>query len=364
MFLRSFTALAMASGIFCASAHAAGELTVLNWSDYIAPDTIERFEKRYDIKVTYAVMDSNEMLEARLMAGHSGYDVIVPSLHVLKRLAVAGLLMELNKTRLPNFKHLDTAKLAKISRADPDNRFGIPYLELSTGLALNLKKVKEVLGPDAPLDSWDLLFKPEYVSKLSQCGVTVLDSPSDMLCTALIYLNLNPESTARGDYTKAGKLLESVMPYITYIHSSRYGEDLAAGEICAAVAWSGDAQLASQKAKSAGLDPITYVIPKEGALTGYDMLAIPKDAPHPENAHLFLNYLMEPEIIAEITNYIRYANANAEATPLVDAEIRDNPGIYYPADTLERMHIVIPPPKVERILTRVWNNVRVNAGED
>lgn len=340
----------------------AGDLYFFNWSDYIDPEVLTDFEAETGIKVHYSLMDSNEMLEAKMIAGHSGFDVIAPSLHVLKRLVDLKLLMPLDKSKLPNLKHLDPQKMAKIAEVDPDNTFGIPYMELSTAIAYNENKVQAIMGSDFKVDSWDVLFKPEIVSKLSSCGVTALDSASDMLCTALIYMGRDPESTNKQDYADAGALIKNIGKYLTYFHSSQYVNDLASGEICMAVAWAGDAQIANQRAQEAGLDKIVYVIPKEGALMGYDMLAIPRDAANAENAHIFLNYLMRPEVIAKISNYIRYANANKDATELVDKEITSNPGIYFDDSVLNRMHIVVPPIKMERLMTKEWNKVVVSAG--
>lgn len=341
-----------------------GELYFYNWSDYIDPEVLKDFEKETGIKVHYSLLDSNEMLEAKMIAGSSGYDVIAPSLHILKRLADLDLLMPLDKSKLPNIKHLDADKMAKIAEVDPNNTYGIPYMELSTGIAYNENKVKQILGDNFKVDSWDVLFKPEIVSKLSACGVSALDSPSDMLCSALLYMGRHPESSKYQDYVDAGNLISRIGKYLSYFHSSQYVNDLASGEICMSVAWAGDALMAAQRAQEAGLDKIVYIIPKEGALMGFDMLAIPKDAPNAENAHIFLNYILRPEVIAKISNYIRYANANKDATPLVDPELTSNAGIYYDHQTLKRLHIVVPPIKMERAMVREWNKVVVSAGQN
>ncbi len=358
-------ALAAALGlcVLPAAQAAANSLYILNWANYIAPDTTKRFEQETGIKVEYVLLDSNEMLEAKLLTGHSGFDIVTPSLHVLKRLADVGVLEPLDKSKLPNLKHLDAGKMAKIAEIDTDNTYGIPYMELSTGLGYNKQAVEKILGPGATIDSWDILFKPELVQQLQSCGVSVLDSPSDMICTALIYLNRDPQSPHSEDYQEAEKLLRNMIKSVRYIHSSQYVNDLASGDICMAVGWSGDIQLAAQSAAEAGRGDIVYVIPKEGALMGYDMMAIPADAENKDNAYLFLDYLMRPEVIAEITNYVHYANANADATPLVDEDIRNNPGIYYDQETLKRMHIVVPPTSMERTLTRTWNRIRMDAAD-
>lgn len=332
-------------------------LYILNWSDYIDPSVLKDFEKEYNIKIHYDVMYSNEVLEAKLMVGKSGYDIIAPSAHVLKRLAENGLLLPLDKSKLKNLSHMDEDKMAKAATVDKDNTYGIPYMELSTGLAYNKTKIAALFGKDFKVDSWDLLFKEEYLKKLQSCGVAALDSPSDMLCTALLYMGRDPESTNKQDYADAAHMMRAMGKYVRYFHSAQYSNDLASGDICLAPAWAGDAQLANQRSLEAKGEEIVYVIPKEGALMGYDMLAIPKDAEHVDNAHLFLDYIMRPEVIAKISNYVRYANANKDATPLVDPEITSNPGIYYDKETLKRMHIVVPPTEVERIMTRTWNNV-------
>lgn len=338
-------------------------LYIFNWSDYIDPQVLVDFEKEYGIKVHYDLMNSNEILEAKLMVGRSGYDIIAPSIHVLKRLGERGLLLPLDKSLLPNLKHLDKEKMAKIATIDTDNKYGIPYMELSTGLAYNVTKIEQIFGKGFKVDSWDLLFKEENLKKLQACGVASLDSPSDMLCTALIYMGRNPESEDKKDYEDAANLLKIMGKYVRYFHSAQYSNDLASGDICISPAWAGDAMLANGRSKEAKGDTIAYVIPKEGALMGYDMLAIPKDAEHVKNAHIFLNYIMRPEVIAKISNYVNYANANADATPLVNEEIRNNKGIYYDKESLKRMHIVVPPANIERIMTRSWNNVISSSSE-
>ena len=333
------------------------ELYIFNWSDYIDPEVLTDFTKETGIKVHYDLMYSNEVLEAKLMVGNSGYDIVAPSIHVLKRLGDAGMLLPLDKKLLPNWSHLDKDKMAKIATIDKDNTYGIPYMELSTGIAYNTQKIQEIMGTDYKIDSWDVFFQEDQIKKFESCGVTALDSASDMLCSTLIYLGLNPESKNKKDYDAAAEILKTMGKHVRYFHSAQYSNDLAAGEVCLSVAWAGDAQLANQRSQEAGMSSITYVLPKEGALMGYDMLAIPNDAKHVANAHKFLDYIMRPEVIAKISNYIRFANANADATPLVDKDITSNPGIYYDKETLKRLHIVVPPASVERLMTREWNSV-------
>lgn len=364
MFLKKslISAILIASFFNFAQAKGGNDLYILNWSDYIAPDTIKNFEKQTGIKVHYSLMDSNEVLEAKMMAGASGYDIIVPSIHVLKTLSDSGLLLKLDKSKIPNISHLDPLKMKKIATIDKDNAYGIPYMELSTGIGYNKKKVQEILGKDYKIDSWDIVFDPNISSKLKACGISLLDSPSDMICSALIYLNKDPQSVDPKDYKSAQLLLTKAAKNANYLHSSLYVNDLASGEICVAVGWSGDIQIASARAKEAKKDDIEYMIPKEGALMGYDMMAIPKDARNVENAYKFLNYILEPKVMASISNYIRYANANKDATEYVDKDISSNPGIYYPSEQLKRMYIVVPQKQALKMLSDTWNNVRANSG--
>lgn len=353
------------AAVFCGCALASvamadgKDLYMLNWSEYIVPEIIEGFEKETGIKVHYNVIDSNEMIEAKMMAGSSGYDIIVPSIHILRRLADLGLLAPLDKSKLKNYGHLDKAKMAKVATVDTGNTYGIPYTELSTGIGYNVEKVQAIMGKDYEIDSWDAVFKPENMEKLKRCGVSYLDSPSDMICTAMIYLGKNPASEVAKDYDAAKELLEKSIPYAAYTHNAKYKEDLTSGEVCVSVGWSGDIASAGFTAQENNLGTIKYVIPKEGALMGYDMMAIPKDAKNKDNAHLFLDYMMRPEIAAIITNQIFYASANADATQYVDQRVRDHKGIYYEPSALERLQIVVPPMKAVRTLTRVWNHVKM-----
>lgn len=339
------------------------ELFIYNWAGYITPQSINDFEKRYGIKVHYQVMDSNEILEAKMMAGSSGYDIVAPSLHVLKRLSNLGLLEKLDKSKLSNWKNLDEKKLAKIAKVDINNDYGMPFMELSTGIGFNEEKVKQVMGEDFVLDGFDAVFDDKIASKLKQCGISFLDSPSDMICSAQIYLKKDPQSPNEKDYAQAEQLLKDSVKNVLYIHNSKYIDDLVSGDICVSIGWSGDVMQAAYNAKEAKRDTIKYIIPKEGALTGFDMLAIPKDAKNKENAYLFLNYMLEPQVIAQITNYTQYANPNKKANAYVNKEILNNPGIYYPQEYLDRMYIVVPPTQVERLLNKIFNRVKTHASQ-
>jgi len=335
-------------------------LHVYNWSDYIAEDTIANFEKETGIKVVYDVFDSNEVLEAKLLAGNTGFDVVVPSSDFLARQIQAGVFQTLDKSQLPNLKNLDAGTMKLLQDKDPDNAHAVPYLGGTTGIGYNPKMVAKVMGPDFKMDSWDAVLKPENLSKLSKCGVHFLDAPTEIMATTLHYMGKDPNSTDAKDYAEAGKLLTSLRPYITKFHSSQYINDLANGDICVAIGWSGDVMQAAARAEEAknGVE-VSYVIPKEGALLWYDMLAIPADAKHPHNAHAFLNYLMRPEVMAPITNYVAYASANEAALPMVDDAIKNNPNIYPPAELKAKLFALkVLPQKINRVRTREWTKVK------
>jgi len=335
-------------------------LHVYNWSDYIAEDTVANFEKETGIKVVYDVFDSNEVLEAKLLAGNTGFDVVVPSSDFLARQIQAGVFQALDKSKLPNLSNMDPDVMKLLADKDPDNAHSVPYLGGTTGIGFNPKKVAEVMGPDFKMDSWDAVLKPENLSKLSKCGVSFLNAPTEIFATVLHYQGKNPNSTDVADYKAAGELLSTLRPYITYFHSSQYINDLANGDICVAIGWSGDVMQASARAKDANNGVVVdYVIPKEGALVFYDMLAIPADAKHVANAHAFINYLMKPDVIAKVSNYVSYASGNKASLPMVDAAIRDNPNIYPKDEMKPKMFTLkVLPQKVNREVTRVWTKVK------
>ncbi len=348
---------------FVASAQAAEEkvLNVYNWSDYIAKDTLDKFTKETGIKVVYDVFDSNETLEAKLLASHSGYDIVVPSLNFLGRQIQAGVFLPLDKSKLPNSKNLDPDLMGRIAVNDPGNKYGIPYLMGTTGIGYNIAKVKEILGPNAPVDSWDLIFKPENLAKLSKCGVSFLDTPAEVIPTVLNYLGEKPNGfDPKLVQGKVQDLLLKLRPNIRYFHSSQYINDLANGDICVALGWAGDVLQARNRAIDAknGVQ-IAYSIPKEGAGIFFDMLAIPVDAKHPDNAHQFINFLMRPDIIADITNFVSYANAIPSSKALIKPDILNNPGVYPSAEVKQHLFtFAVVPPKVDRVYTRVWTMVK------
>ena len=335
-------------------------LNIYNWSDYIGQDTIKNFEKETGIKVTYDVFDSNEILEAKLVSGNTGYDLVVPSIQYLARQVQAGVFQPLDKSKLSNWKNLDPEIMARIAKLDPDNAHAVNWQWGTTGIGYNVAKVKAALGPNAPVDSWDLIFKTENISKLKSCGVAVLDTPQEIMTAALKYLGEDPNSFDEKVIRKGEALLTTIRPYITEFNSSEYINELANGDICVAVGWSGDVFQAKSRAEEAknGIE-INYNIPKEGAAMWFDMMAIPADAKHPNNAHLFLNYIMRPEVMAGISNYVQYANANKASTPFVDKAILNNPNIYPTPEMMNKLFtFAVVPPDVDRLYTRIWTKLK------
>ena len=335
-------------------------LNIYNWSDYIAEDTIPNFEKETGIKVTYDVFDSNELLEAKMVSGNTGYDLVVPSIQYLARQVQAGVFQPLDKSKLTNYGNLDPEIMGIIAKLDPDNAHALNWLWGTTGIGYNVAKVKAALGDNAPVDSWDLVFKPENISKLKGCGVAFLDTPGELLPIALNYLHEDPNSFDEAVIKKGEALLTSIRPYVTEFNSSEYINELANGDICMAVGWSGDVFQAKTRAEEAknGIE-IKYNIPKEGAPMWFDMIAIPKDAKHPKNAHLFLNYILRPDVMAGISNYVAYANANMDSTPMVDKAVLDNPGVYPTPETKAKLFtFAVLPPDVDRIYTRFWTKLK------
>jgi len=335
-------------------------LNVYNWSDYIAEGTVPAFEQRTGIKVAYDVFDSNELLEAKLLASGSGYDVVVPSLSFLGRQIQAGVFQPLDKSKIPNLANLDPAMMERIAQQDPGNKYAVPYLWGTTGIGYNIDKVKAAFGTTDVVNSWDLVFKPENIAKLKDCGVTLLDTPSEIIPTVLHYLGEDPNSTDPAVIERGVQVLRKIRPYIRNFHSSQYIDSLAKGTTCLVVGWSGDVLQARDRAKEAGNGVhIAYSIPKEGALQFFDMLAIPKDAQHPDNAHAFINYLLEPEVAASTTNFVSYPNPVTKATPLIDASIRDDKTIYPPPEVMAKLFgLKIMPPEVDRLYTRLWTELK------
>ena len=334
-------------------------LNVYNWSDYIAEDTISNFEERTGIKVNYDVFDSNEVLEAKLLAGNSGYDVVVPTASFMERQIKAGVFGKLDRSKLANYGNLDAAILKRVAAHDPGNEHAIPYMWGTTGFGFDINKVEAAL-PGAPVDSWRMIFDPEVVSKLAGCGVTVLDAPTEVFANLMAFLGRDPNGESNEDVRLFEEHMMTIRPHVKYFHSSQNINDLANGEICVAMGWSGDMLIARDRAAEAeqGVE-IAYTIPREGAVMWFDNLAIPSDAPHPVNAHLFLDYIMEPEVAAAISNYVFYANANSTSLPHVDDEVKTDPGIY-PSDAVKANLFpdLADSAKFTRLLTRAWTRVK------
>ncbi|TFY87334.1 polyamine ABC transporter substrate-binding protein [Pseudomonas nabeulensis] len=341
------------------SVQAAPTVHIYNWSDYIGTDTLANFEKASGIKPVYDVFDSNETLEGKLLAGRTGYDVVVPSNHFLGKQIKAGAFQKLDRSLLTNYSNLDPALLKRLEKNDPGNQYSVPYLWGTNGIGYNVDKVKEVLGVDH-IDSWAVLFEPENMKKLATCGVSFMDSADEMLPAVLNYMGLNPNSTNPDDYKKAEEKLLKVRPYVTYFHSSKYISDLANGNICVAAGFSGDVFQAKARAAEAGKGVnIAYVIPKEGGNLWFDVLAIPKDASNVKEAHAFINYLLQPEVIAQVSDYVGYANPNPGADKLMEQSIRTDEAVYPPQAVLDRTFVNFElPPKVQRLMTRSWTKVK------
>lgn len=335
------------------------KLYIYNWSSYIAPNTIANFEKQTGIKVIYDVFDSNEVLESKLMAGNTGFDLVVPSDSFLDRQVKVGVFTPLDKSKLPNYQNLDENLLKMLANHDPENQYAIPYMWLTTGIGYNVDQVKKILGEDAPIDSWDLVLNPDNLKKLSRCGVAFLDAPTEIFSTVLNYLGLDPNSQNPADYKLATEHLSKLRPSVTYFHSSKFINDLANGDVCVAIGWSGDIMQSIQAAKDAnnGVN-VQYYIPKEGAIAYFDVFAIPKDADNIDEAYAFLNYLMEPEVIADISNHVYYANAVKNSLPYLDQHIKDNQAIYPSPETMNKLFsLQVMPPKIDKLMTRSWTKV-------
>lgn len=334
---------------------------VYNWSDYIADEVLEQFQEQTGIKVIYDVYDSNEILEAKLLAGRSGYDVIFPTAHPFaERHIEAGLYLPLDPALLPNLRHMDPTLMRKLDSVDSGNRYTVPYMWGTTGLGINVPQVTAILGEDFPLDTWQLLFDPEIAAQLSSCGIAVLDDEGEAIAAALLYLERDPNTTDPADLEAAVELLMGIRPYVRYFHASRYISDLANGDICLAHGYSGDVLQARDRADEAGRGiEIAYRVPREGAVLWFDLMAIPADAPNPENAHRFINFLMDPESIAAITNEVAYANANLSSKPLIDDDIRNDPGVYPDPATQERLvSLDALPDDIQRARVRAWTQIK------
>ncbi|WP_435140258.1 polyamine ABC transporter substrate-binding protein [Pseudopelagicola sp. nBUS_19] len=350
-------AASMAIGAVSATAE---EVHVYNWSDYIDESLLSKFEDETGIKLVYDVFDSNDVLETKMLAGKSGYDVVVPSGTFLQRQIAAGAFQKLDKTKLTNMGNMWDVIQDRTSKYDSGNEYAINYMWGTTGIGVNIGKVKELLGEDAPIGSLSLVFDPENMEKLASCGVHFLDAPDEMVPAALAFLGENPDSHDKDILAKAEPILSAVRPYIQKFHSSEYINALANGDICVAVGWSGDILQARDRALEAenGVD-IAYNAPSEGALMWFDMMAIPVDAPNSEAAHKFLNFIMDAQNMADASNYVYYANGNKASQPLLEEDVIGDPAIYPDAATLENLYTTSPyPPKIQRSVTRMWTKIK------
>jgi putrescine transport system substrate-binding protein len=361
--LRLLVAAAMLSAAFCSPATAQRIVNIYNWSDYIAPQVLERFLKETGIRVRYETFDSNDTLETKLLAGKSGYDVVVPTAYFMERQIKIGIFQKLDRTKLPNLINLWPEISARLARYDPGNQYAVNYMWGTTGIGFNRKSAREALGQDGPaVDSWDIVFRPETLSRFKECGVHMLDSSDDVLPAALRYLGLDPNSTAEADLQRAADLVSRVRPFVRKFHSSEYVNALASGEICLVIGYSGDIKQAQKRAAEAknGID-IAYVIPKEGAQLWFDNLAIPRDAKNVAEAYAFIDFLQKPEIAAANSNYVSYANGNLASQKYLDPALYNDKGVYPDEAIMQRLFTInAHDPKTERLMNRLW--IRVKTG--
>jgi len=356
---------ATAALLFGPSAHAQEEkvLNIYNWADYIAPDTIKNFEKETGITVRYDNFDSNEVLHAKLVAGRTGYDIVVPGSHFAKMQIDGGLLMKLDKGKLPNLKNLDPSIQAQLAKLDPGNEYLVDWLWGYTTVGINAEKVKKALGTlPMPENAWDLVFKPEYMSKLKGCGVSFLDSASEVVPIALKYIGKDAHSKDAADYKAVSDMLAKVRPYVTRFSGSGsdYIDQMARGQLCAVVGWSGDIYIAKDRAaKAKRPQALQVLLPKTGSLLFFDVMAIPKDAKHPGNAHMWINYIMRPEVHASLTNSVFYANPNAEARKFVKPELANDKAVFPDPAALDTMILPgVPDQATRRMITRTFTSFK------
>ncbi len=354
----SAAALALAGGA-AAAQDADKVVNVYNWSDYIDEEILEEFTAETGIEVVYDVYDSNEVLETKLLAGDSGYDVVVPSGAFLQRQIQAGVFMPLDTAKLPNVEHLWDTIRARTEKFDPGHEYSVNYMWGTTGIGYNVDAARERLGSET-IESWDVVFRPDVLAEFADCGVHVLDAPAELFPAALNYLGHDPDSKDPDLLREAAELLETIRPHVTQFHSSNYINALANGDACLAVGWSGDVLQARDRAAEADAGVrVEYAIPEEGALMWFDQMAIPADAPHPENAHMFINYMMNPEVIAKASNYVYYANGNKDSQQYLLDDVLEDPAIYPPEEVVERLFVTSPYPQdVQRVVTRLWTRVK------
>jgi putrescine transport system substrate-binding protein len=361
--MRRHIAVAALAAAICAIAPAAAQqrvVNVYNWSDYIDTQVLEQFTKETGITVRYDTFDANETLETKLLAGKSGYDVVVPTGYFLERQIQARVFQKLDKSKLPNLVNVWPEIAKRLAVYDPGNEYAVNYMWGTTGIGYNVKAMRARLGAEAAIDSWDVVFKPELIAKFKDCGVHMLDSADDIIPAALHYLGLDPNSAKPADLDRAATLLAKIRPDVRKFHSSEYLNALASGEICLVVGWSGDIKQSQKRAAEAknGVE-IGYSIPKEGAQMFFDNLAIPADAPHPAEALAFINYLLRPDVAARNSDMVSYANGNLASQKFIDRQVLDDPGIYPSAATMAKLYTVnARSPQAQRLINRIWTRVK------
>jgi len=334
-------------------------VNVYNWSDYIQPSVIADFEKEYRIRVNYDVFDSNEILETKLLTGHTNYDIVAPSGAFLERQIQAEIYQKLDKAQLPNLKNVDPDVARAEALYDPGNQYSVDYMWITSGVGYNVAEIRKRMA-DAPVDSWRMVFDPAVVARFADCGVSILDAPSEVVGTVLLYLGRKPMSNSLEDLKAAEAALKLIRPYVRYVDSSRYIDNLANGDICLVMGWSGDVKQAHDRAQEAGKGvELAYSIPLQGAISNYDTMAIPADAPHVHNAHLFLNFLLRPDIAARNSNLIKYANAVSPTLQPLDPAVVNDPGVYPPPEMRARLSPErARPADYQRLLTRMWTRFK------
>jgi len=342
-----------------AAAPAGDVLAVYNWADFIGQNTIRDFQRATGIAVVYDTYDAEMTLEAKLLAGDSGYDIVFPSMDYVGRQLKAHVYAPLDKSLLPNWKNLDPQLLAVYARIDPGNQFAVPYLHSITGFIYNVDMIRKRM-PDAPVDSLDMLFAPKVIARFADCGVSFIDTAQDVLALALNYLHLDPSSQRPEDFAAAEQLLLSVRPFIRSFDSVGQINELANGELCIAMSWSGDYAISMARARAGGVRVnLAFTVPKEGTNIIYDAMMIPADAPRKRQAHAFLNYMLEPKVVAAITNELYYPNDNAAAMQYVDPAILANPALYPSAEVQGRLYQAHMGTAVtERLRTRTWTRIK------
>jgi spermidine/putrescine-binding protein len=347
---------------FSVATYADETVNISNWNGYIADDTLATFSKETGIKATYDIHDSNEVLESKLMTGNTGYDVVSPSNHFLSRLIKAGAIQKLDRSQLPGWSNLDPVLMKKLEVNDPGNQYGYPYMWGTAGIGYNVEKIKAIFGNTDVTRSWSLFFDEANIRKLSECGVAIIDNPTQVLPITLNYLGLPPHSHEPADYKKAEQALLKIRPYVQYFHASKYISDLANGNVCAVIGFNGDIVQAAASAREAnnGID-IAYSIPDEGSTLWFDMVVMPKSAPHQKNGYTYMNYLLQPQVIANISNSIHYANPNSAADAEVVPAVKQDLAIYPPKSVMDKLFTVEDlPASIARLTTRLWTKLKTN----